>query len=80
MLLPREQSPWNCGYYLGAIALQALEQAHDQKCDLAALQKSMSQLMRRSISPTQVISAAAWLYLIDAVRLNDDGTLTNVAD
>lgn len=75
MLLPREQSPWNCGYFLGAIALQALNQSHNGKADLADLQQSMSSLMNRSISLTQVVAAASWLYLIDAIRLDDDGMI-----
>lgn len=75
MLLPREQSPWNCGYFLGAIALQALKQSRDGKCDLPSLQRRMSSLINRSISPTQVVAAAAWLYLIDAIKLDDDGMI-----
>lgn len=75
MLLPREQSPWNCGYFLGAVALQALSNSKAGKLDLAELQRGMSAYMRKEISPTQVISAAAWLYLIDAVVLDDKGML-----
>jgi hypothetical protein len=75
MLLPREQSPWNCGYFLGAIALQSLNQSRDGKCDLPSLQRLMSSLIKRSVSPTQVIAAAAWLYLIDAIKLDDDGMI-----
>lgn len=75
MLLPREQSPWNCGYYLGAIALQALTESPNHKADLSELQQRMSSLMNRSISPTQVVAAAAWLYLIDAIKLDDDGMI-----
>ena len=75
MLLPREQSPWNCGYFLGAIALQALEVTRKGKSDLPGLQKAMSEILGRPISPTQVIMAASWLYLIDAIRLDDDGTI-----
>jgi hypothetical protein len=74
MLLPREQSPWNCGYFLGAIALQAIEQAGI--CDLPEIQRRMSLLIGRSISPTQVVSAAAWLYLLGAIRLDDEGMVT----
>ncbi len=80
LLLPREQSPWNCGYFLGAVALEVIQKSRGQRCDLTTLQRGMSELIRRSISPTQVVSAAAWLYLLDAVRLNEDGTLTNAAD
>jgi hypothetical protein len=76
MLLPREQSPWNCGYFLGAIALQALAMSPTRQCDLHELQQRMSGLINRSISATQVLSAAAWLYLIDAIRLDDDGMIT----
>lgn len=75
MLLPLEQSPWNCGYYLGAMALQALSQAPDSKLDLPSLQDQMSLLTKRPISPTQAVTAAAWLYLIDAVRLDETGAL-----
>lgn len=75
MLLPREQSPWNCGYFLGAIALQALDQSRDGKYDVPGLQRHMSSLMNRSISPTQVLAAAAWLYLIGAIELDDDGMI-----
>ena len=76
MLLPREQSPWNCGYFLGAVALQALNQSPDGKFDLPDLQQQMSLLINRSISATQVVTAAEWLYLIDAIRLEDDGKIT----
>ena len=75
MLLPREQSPWNCGYFLGAIALQALKESQNGKADLTDLQRRMSSLINRSISPTQVVAAAAWLYLIDAIRLDEDGMI-----
>jgi hypothetical protein len=75
MLLPREQSPWNCGYFLGAAALRALSAADSGRCDLAELQRRMTDLLKRSISPTQVVAAAAWLFLIDAIRLDDDGTI-----
>lgn len=75
MLLPREQSPWNCGYYLGAMALQALSQAPGNKLDLPSLQERMSFLTKRPISLTQAVSAAAWLYLIDAVQLDETGAL-----
>jgi hypothetical protein len=75
MLLPREQSPWNCGYFLGAIALRAIQESPGGECDLADLQKHMSKITKRPISLTQAVGAAAWLYLIDAVRLNKDGTL-----
>ena len=75
MLLPREQSPWNCGYFLGAVALRALGHSPNGKSDLPNLQNKMSGLLGRPISPTQVVSAAAWLYLIDAVRLDEDGTI-----
>ena len=77
MLLPREQSAWNCAYYLGAIALKALSQSPEGKCDLLKLQQKMSLLMKRAVSPTQVMSAAAWLFLIDAVHLDEDGMLSD---
>lgn len=75
MLLPREQSPWNCGYYLGAMALKALSEAPDRTLDLLGLQARMSEVTRRKISPTQAVAAAAWLYLIDAVVLDENGAL-----
>jgi hypothetical protein len=75
MLLPREQSPWNCGYFLGAIALQALAQSPNHQCDFTDLQQKMSGLINRSISGTQVLTAAAWLYLIDAIKLDDNGMI-----
>lgn len=75
MLLPREQSPWNCGYFLGAIALRALSQSRNGKADLTDLQQRMSGLINRAVSPTQVVAAAAWLYLIDAIKLDDDGMI-----
>lgn len=75
MLLPREQSPWNCGYFLGAIALQALSEAPGAKCDLPQLQQRMSAVLQRPVSTTQVVAAAAWLYLIDAVTLDDEGSI-----
>lgn len=76
MLLPREQSPWNCGYFLGAIALQALRESPDGKCDLPNLQQRMGSLLQWAISPTQVVAAAAWLYLLGAVTLDDHGMMT----
>lgn len=75
MLLPREQSPWNCGYFLGAIALQALAQSRNGRADVSELQQRMSKLINRVVSPTQVVSAAAWLFLIDAIRLGEDGMI-----
>jgi hypothetical protein len=75
MLLPREQSSWNCGYVLGAVALQALSQAEGGRRDLQGLQRAMSLIMNRSISATQAISAASWLFLLNAVKLNEDGTI-----
>jgi hypothetical protein len=73
MLLPREQSPWNCGYYLGAIALEALKQSPDNRADLQGLQQRMGNIMDRDISPTQAITAAAWLYLAGVIELDENG-------
>jgi hypothetical protein len=73
MLLPREQGPWNCGYYLGAIALQALRDTNGGRSDLPELQARMSVIIKRAVSITQVVAAIAWLYLIDAVELDDNG-------
>jgi len=75
MLLPREQSPWNCGYFLGAIALDALKTATSRGLDLAELQRAMSINLGKPVSPTQAVAAAAWLYLLDAVELDDRGRL-----
>ena len=75
MLLPREQSPWNCSYYLGAVALKALSEAPEGKLDLLKLQERMGLLANRAISPTQAVTAAAWLYLIDAVSLDETGAI-----
>ena len=75
MLLPREQSPWNCGYFLGGIALQALEESSGEPTDLGYLHKKMSEILDRSISPSQVVTAAAWLYLLDAIKLDEHGAL-----
>lgn len=72
MLLPREQSSWNCGYVLGAIALQCLRVS---PADLPKLQTRMSERLGRPISPTQVTEAATWLYMLEKVRLDDEGTL-----
>jgi hypothetical protein len=75
MLLPREQSPWNCGYYLGAIALEALNKSPHGRLDLPDLQQQMGLAMKRAVSMTQVVSAAAWLYLIDAINLDESGLI-----
>ncbi len=75
MLLPREQSPWNCGYFLGAIALKALGESPGERADLEGLQLSMSRLIKRDISPTQAIMAAAWLYLAGAIETEEIGMI-----
>jgi hypothetical protein len=71
MLLPREQSPWNCGYFLGAVALKALE--HASELDVEELRVRMSTHLGKPLSANQVMSAAAWLYLIDAIALTPQG-------
>lgn len=73
MLLPREQSPWNCGYFLGAAVLRALSDAPGERLDLLSLPERMSSIIQRPVSLTQVITAAAWLYLLGAVELDDHG-------
>lgn len=73
MLLPREQSPWNCGYFLGAIALRALQALPEHCGDLQGLQDRMGELMHREVSSTQVVIATAWLYLLGAVEMDDYG-------
>jgi hypothetical protein len=74
MLLPREQSPWNCGYFLGAVALQVLTSSRE-KADLKELQKRMSAQLNRAVSPTQAVSAAAWLFLLGAIELEENGSI-----
>jgi hypothetical protein len=73
MLLPREQSPWNCAYVLGASALSALKQGD---ADLPLLQLRMTEILRRRVSPTQTLSAVAWLFLLGRVVLDEKGQLT----
>ena len=51
--------------------IQALSKSVNEQCDLPSLQQQMSLLLKKSISPTQVLIAAAWLYLIDAIKLDD---------
>lgn len=75
MLLPREQSPWNCGYFLGAIALRALQALPEQRGDLQSLQDRMGALIYREVSPTQVVIAAAWLFLLGAIEMDANGTV-----
>ena len=71
MLLPREQSPWNCGYFLGAVALRAL--GSSAGLDVEELRERMSTELGKPLSVNQVMSAAAWLFLIDAIALNAQG-------
>ena len=73
MLLPREQSPWNCAYVLGAVALSALKQG---EADLPLLQLKMTEILLRRVSPTQTLSAVAWLFLLGKVVLDEKGQLT----
>lgn len=73
MLLPREQSPWNCGYFLGAVALQALARGPRGGLDVEELRQGMTAQLHRPLSVNQVMSAAAWLYLLDAIELTDNG-------
>lgn len=75
MLLPHEQGPWNCGYYLGAIALKALKGAKREGLDLPSLQKKMEKLSNRSISLTQTVAATTWLFLLDSVELRESGVI-----
>lgn len=75
MLLPREQSSWNCGYFLGAIALKVLNQSEDGKVGLPELQERMSDIISHPLSATQIVAAASWLYLIDAIKLDDEGMI-----
>lgn len=75
MLLPREQAPWNCGYYLGAVALDVLSAEGNRGADLFELQRAMAKEIKKTVSPTQVIAAAAWLFLLDAIRLDENGRL-----
>jgi len=75
MLLPREQSPWNCAYFLGAFALEALANSGTGKLDFAELQRFMSIGLGKPVSATQVVGAAAWLFLLDVVELDESGRL-----
>jgi hypothetical protein len=75
MLLPREQSPWNCGYFLGAIAIDALGKSQSGKLDLAELQGAMSSGLGKRVSATQAVAAAAWLFLLNAIELDEDGRI-----
>jgi hypothetical protein len=79
MLLPREQSPWNCGYYLGAVALRALQERPTSTWELHDLQVRMSTLTRKTLSPTQVVSAAAWLFLTGSIELDQNGAIKYAA-
>lgn len=72
MLLPSEQSPWNCGYVLGAAALRCLR---SEPLDLIELRERMAGELRRRISATQAIAAVSWLYLVDIVKINEDGKI-----
>lgn len=74
MLLPREQSPWNCGYYLGGIALQVLERSN-RGLDVEELRDRMQKLLRHPLSANQVVSALVWLFLLDAVTVDDNGKI-----
>jgi hypothetical protein len=75
MLLPREQSPWNCGYVLGAIALDALGSTANGKSDISELQRAMSTGLGKQVSPTQAVAAAAWLFLLGAIAIDKDGRI-----
>ncbi len=76
MLLPREQRPWNCGYFLGAAGLMVFRDSGDLKLSLEDLQARMSQVTGREISLAQVVSAAAWLYLLGAVQADENGMIS----
>jgi hypothetical protein len=75
MLLPREQNPWNCGYYLGAFALRALRETPNRPYDVQELGLKMSDLLQRTLSPTQVVTAASWLYLLGLIELDQNGAI-----
>lgn len=75
MLLPRGQNSWNCGYFLGAIALQVLSEHKGAKTDIHALRELMTQKIGWTISLTQAVAAASWLFLIKAISLDDNGTI-----
>lgn len=72
MLLPKGQDPWNCAYVLGAVVLDELR---DEPLDFLALHQRMSARVSRSLSSTQLVSALAWLYLINAVSMRKDGAV-----
>lgn len=72
MLLPREQSPWNCAYFLGATALKVLKEGD---ADLTELQVRIGETLGRRISPTQTLSAVSWLFLLGKTKSDDNGRL-----
>lgn len=73
MLLPSDQSPWNCSYALGAVALKSLTGVREQ--DLHQLQNSMASIIGRTVSPTQTLLAVAWLFLIEKVAISENGAI-----
>jgi hypothetical protein len=75
MLLPRGQNSWNCGYFLGAIALEVLSERKSERVDIHALRELMAQKMGWPISITQAVAAASWLFLLKAVSLDDNGMI-----
>lgn len=79
MLLPREQSSWNCGYALGAYALMVLEKSSEQRLDLLEIQQKMSLALNTDLSMNQVVIALAWLYLLGKVELTEDGKVSTCA-
>jgi hypothetical protein len=70
VLLPREQSPWNCGYVLGAYAIASLQEG---SADLNELQARMTIRLGKKVSTTQAMAAAGWLFLIAKVRQDENG-------
>lgn len=75
MLLPNEQSPWNCAYALGAYALDCLSKAPSNGLDTFQLQQEMSKKIGVDLSITQVTLGLTWLFLIDQVEVTKEGVI-----
>jgi hypothetical protein len=58
------------------MALQVLDGLPERRADLETLQRNMAEVMEREVSSTQAVTAAAWLYLLGAVELEEGGVLT----
>ncbi|MBC2056236.1 hypothetical protein HCJ57_06960 [Listeria booriae] len=71
MLLPRDMNPEISVYYYGGRVLELLSVEFDNKVDVVGLyhmMKSQTEISILSFSLT-----LDWLYLIDAVKINEKG-------